>query len=114
MTSVTINDNLRRKLKLLAAKYDTNQAEIIRRSVELFEKIENGEIQIEKDAIDNNVKNYENKNLLQQFQQDLDKATENFEKNYPEISQFYKELRKDSDILEEITIKNWDLPFEED
>jgi len=114
MTSVTISDDLRRKLKVLAAKYDTNQAEIIKKSVELFEKVENGEIQIEKSHDEIKTKNNENLTRLQQFKQDLDKATENFENNYPEIAQFYKQLRKNPENLEEITINHWDLPFEED
>jgi hypothetical protein len=37
VSSVAIDDDLRRKLKLLAAKYDTTQAEIIRRALEFFE-----------------------------------------------------------------------------
>ncbi|MFQ6126017.1 MAG: hypothetical protein ACE5R6_15630 [Candidatus Heimdallarchaeota archaeon] len=37
VSSVAIDDDLRRKLKLLAAKYDTTQAEIIKRAIELFE-----------------------------------------------------------------------------
>jgi len=36
VSSVAIDDDLRRKLKLLAAKYDTTQAEIIRRAIKLF------------------------------------------------------------------------------
>lgn len=36
-SSVAIDDELRRKLKILAAKYDTTQAEIIKKALELFE-----------------------------------------------------------------------------
>lgn len=37
VSSVAIDDSLRQKLKMLAAKYDTTQAEIIRRAILLLE-----------------------------------------------------------------------------
>ena len=36
-SSVAIDDELRKRLKILAAKYDTTQAEIIRRALDVFE-----------------------------------------------------------------------------
>lgn len=40
VSSVAIDDDLRRRLKLLAAKFDTTQAEIIKMAIKLFEEQE--------------------------------------------------------------------------
>ncbi|MHA1728302.1 MAG: hypothetical protein ACTSWY_06180 [Promethearchaeota archaeon] len=39
-TSVAISSKLRKRLKILAAKYDTSQAEIIRKALDKFEQEE--------------------------------------------------------------------------
>jgi len=113
MTTVTISDELRKKLKRLAAKYDTNQAEIIRKSLEIFERYENNP----QESIMNK-KEEDNKNLISNqqvssFDVKLEQITKEFELKYPKIAKYYKNLRKNPKIMEEITITNWELPFEE-
>lgn len=108
MTTVTINDELSRKLKRLAAKYDTNQADIINRSVELFEKYENGQL------IPSLINKKENSNEAEIFDQDsnfneeLNRITREYEQKYPKIAKHYQKLRKDPKILDQITIKKWE------
>lgn len=113
MTTVTISDELRKKLKRLAAKYDTNQAEIIRKSLEIFERYENNP----QESIMNK-KEEDNKNLISNqqvssFDVKLEQITKEFELKYPKIAKYYKNLRKNPKRMEEITITNWELPFEE-
>jgi len=116
MTTVTINDELRKKLKRLAAKYDTNQADIIKRALELFEKYErkqyldrfmniNEEETESTKALDDTRKS----KILEM----LAEAITKFEKKYPEIALRRKKLRQNIDLFDEITMTNWALPFEE-
>ncbi len=44
VSSVAIDDQLRQKLKILAAKYDTTQAEIIKRALALLETSEDNNV----------------------------------------------------------------------
>ena len=113
MTSVTIPDELRKKLKRLAAKYDTSQAEIIRKSLEIFEKYEQDaenmpseqEHWLDKMPISESRRKY-----LKEY---LAKITAEFEEKYPDVAKSLEKLRNNPQIIEEATIGNWDLPFEE-
>src|SRR5271157_2548293 len=104
MTSVTISDDLRQKLKRLAAKYDTTQAEIIRRSVETFEKYEKEQ----KIGVGANMPPLKSSVVEDDRRQKVEKmlaeATAEFEEKYPEIARRRKELAEHPEIVEEATI----------
>ena len=113
MTSVTISDDLRQKLKRLAAKYDTTQAEIIRRSVETFEKYEKEQnigIATKMQSLKSSLVDDDRRQKVEKM---LVKATAEFEEKYPEIARRRKELAENPEIIEEVTIGNWDITFEE-
>jgi len=57
VSSVAIDDQLRQKLKILAAKYDTTQAEIIRRAIALLEASEDFSISIISKQVNQVLKN---------------------------------------------------------
>ncbi len=116
MTSVTISDDLRRKLKRLAAKYDTTQAEIIARALEIFEKYENRRI------VDASSKDLKSDDVPAKNLDDTKKSkiltllleiNTQFENDFPEIAERRKDLRQNIALLDEVLIKNWALPFEE-
>ncbi len=113
MTTVTISDELRQKLKLLAAKYDTNQAEIIKKAVEIFEKVESGqEVYVPvRDQLKPSTPADEARE--QHIKVILAEARAEFEQKYPDIARSHKRLRENLHLLEEATISHWDLPFEE-
>lgn len=113
MTTVTISDELRKKLKRLAAKYDTSQADIIEKALEILEKLEKGQ-ETFPDA-----KN-KSKNILpiddvrqQQVQKMLAETRAEFEQKYPDLARSHKHLRQNLHLLEDATIGHWELPFEE-
>ncbi len=113
MTTVTISDELRKKLKRLAAKYDTNQAEIIEKAVEIFEKVESGqEVYV---PIRDQLKptTPADKAREQQIKLLLADSRAEFERKYPNIARSHKRLRENLHLSEEATIGHWDLPFEE-
>jgi predicted DNA-binding protein len=116
MTTVTISDKLRQKLKQLAAKYDTTQADIIKKALELFEKYEpqidfnrSKKHNLEKNGSSESSDNARNAKVKKV----LAEAVANFETNYPEIAQRRKKLQQNLHLLDEATITNWSLPFEE-
>jgi len=65
VSSVAIDDQLRQKLKILAAKYDTTQAEIIRRAIALLEASEDFSISIISKQVNQVLKNATGINILQ-------------------------------------------------
>ncbi len=113
MTTVTISDELRKKLKRLAAKYDTNQAEIIEKAVEIFEKVENGQEVTPLKRSQHKPTSPADATREQQIKAMLGDARAEFERKYPNIARSHKRLRENIHLLEEATINRWDLPFEE-
>lgn len=116
MTTVTISDKLRQKLKRLAAKYDTTQSEIIKIALDLFEKYEH-QIDFNQSG-KNHIKNISssepsNDARKEKVEKVLADCVANFEKKYPEIAKRRKILQQNIHLLEEVTIGNWSLPFEE-
>lgn len=57
VSSVAIDDQLRQKLKILAAKYDTTQAEIIKRALALLETSEDINMNMDSDLVIKELKN---------------------------------------------------------
>jgi uncharacterized protein YcaQ len=113
MTTVTISDELRKRLKRLAAKYDTNQAEIIERALEIFEKLESGQDILPRTKSELERESPVDKTRMQQIRAMLAEARADFEQKYPNIAQSHKRLRQNLHLLEEASIGRWDLPFEE-
>ena len=116
MTSVTISDELRRKLKKFAAKYDTTQADIIEKALEIFEKYEaqqNLNI-FRKELVENNksAQTIDNAHYAK-IKKTLNEIFEEFERNFPKIAQQRRDLRQNLALLDEVIIEKWALPFEE-
>lgn len=116
MTTITISDKLRQKLKQLVSKYDTTQADIIKKALELFEKYEpqidfdrSKNHNLEKNRFSESSDNGRNAKVKKV----LAEAITNFGTNYPEIAQLRKKLQQNLPLLDEATIANWSLPFEE-
>ena len=116
MTTVTISDELRQKLKRLAAKYDTTQSDIIKRALDLFEKYEQqlNFNQSEKNHTKSNSSIEPSDNARKsKVEKVIADCVANFEKKYPEIAKCRKKLQQNIHLLEEVTIGNWSLPFED-
>jgi hypothetical protein len=108
MTTVTISDDLRRKLKLLAARYDTSQAEIIRRAIETFENqgAHNSRVDGPDFVFPDNVPEEKKQRILKELEDDA----REFEQKFPKLAEIHRELQNRPDILEEATIGNWEIP----
>ena len=57
VSSVAIDDQLRQKLKILAAKYDTTQSEIIKRALALLETSEDINMNMDSELVIKELKN---------------------------------------------------------
>ncbi|MHA1971730.1 MAG: hypothetical protein ACTSW1_01985 [Candidatus Hodarchaeales archaeon] len=86
VSSVAIDDEIRRRLKLLAAKYDTTQAEIIKRALEAFEALE-----IQKQA-----------RVSLRVEKMLEKATLEVLKDYPRRRKIIEALSKPGPSIDDM------------
>ena len=116
MTSVTISDELRRKLKRFAAKYDTTLADIIEKALEIFEKYEvqqNLNILRKELVENNNSTQFIDNAQYAKIKKTLTEVMEEFERSFPKIAQQRRDLRQNLALLDEVIIEKWALPFEE-
>ena len=116
MTSVTISDELRRKLKRFAAKYDTTQSVIIEKALEIFEKYEAQQNlnMLRKELVENNKSAQTTDNAqYAKIRKTLIEVMEEFERKFPKIALQRRDLRQNLALLDEVIIEKWALPFEE-
>ena len=105
MTSVTISDKIRKKLKELAAKFDTTQGKIIEEALKIFErKIQ--EIKLEEIKLEEINEDTEITEILR-------KESKKLRENNPKLQSRRKKLEQKGITINEIISYTWGSDFED-
>lgn len=99
MTSVTISERLRRRLKQLAAKFDTTQGKIIEMALELMDQKENITKEVYK-------KDNEVEHILKEISQELRNKN-------PNIKKRRSILEKEGISIDDVIGYTWGFSFED-
>ncbi len=94
MTSVTISEKLRKRLKKLAAEYDTTQGEIIERALDMMEGKKPNTKDISKK--DNEIENI------------LHKSSQEVRQKDPRLKRIHEILEADGISIDDIISYTWD------
>lgn len=97
MTSVTIPEDLRKRLKKLAAKYDTTQVKIIKMALDLMEN--------------KKVEKVSRKN--KKVEKILNEISQKIRKNNQELKKRREKLEKEGISIEDIIGYSWGFDFED-
>jgi hypothetical protein len=112
MTTVSIPDDLRKRLKRLAGQFDTTQAEIIQRALDLFER--------SKDSITDqkNQANTQESQLTSstnpreiQINQYLDECIAQMNQKYPKLAKNLAILQNSPVDINSVILDKWNLQY---
>ncbi len=107
-TTVAIDKELRKRLKKISAWLDITQAEVIKRSLSLFEKeiFKNKNIQI-------NDRSSKEKKVISITRIKLKNATETIWKEDPKRKAIQQKLSSGSETIDDFILENWDTGLKE-
>jgi hypothetical protein len=101
-TTVTIDSDLRKMIKKLAAWLDISQGEVIKRAIAEYEKI----------IINKDIPGTSNASIKKEIDKILQAATDAVWKDDIKTKEIQEKLKKGPSSIDEIILNNWDFGLE--